>query len=86
MPSMFDRFKRFSWCNWYKRGSYKSKDNFWRIIIKKLKFIFGKFGSETFIMNENILKTAVKFEVDKMEKWKMEKLEGYIYIFSESFI
>ena len=37
-------------------------------------------------MNENILKTAVKFEVDKMEKWKMEKLEGYIYIFSESFI
>ena len=50
-----------------------------------------KFGSEIFIMNENILKTAANFEVEKIKKYlkvnkTMEKLEGYIYIFSKSFI
>ena len=50
-----------------------------------------KFGSEIFIMDENVLKTAIKFEVDKIKKFlkaidTMEKLEGYIYIFSKSFI
>ena len=50
-----------------------------------------KFGSEIFIMNENILKTAVNFEVEKIKKYlkainTAENLEGYIYIFSKSFI
>ena len=50
-----------------------------------------KFGSEIFIMNENILKTAVNFEVQKIKQYlkaidTAEKLEGYIYIFSKSFI
>ena len=50
-----------------------------------------KFDSEIFIMDENVLKTAIKFEVDKIKKFlkaidTMEKLEGYIYIFSKSFI
>ena len=50
-----------------------------------------KFGSEIFFMNKNVLKTAVKFEVDKIKRFlkatdTMEKLEGYIYIFSKSFI
>ena len=50
-----------------------------------------KFGSEIFIMDENVLKTAIKFEVDKIKRFlkaidTMEKLEGYIYIFSKSFI
>ena len=50
-----------------------------------------KFGSEIFIMDENILKTAIKFEVDKIKKFlkatdTMEKLEGYIYISSKNFI
>ena len=50
-----------------------------------------KFDSEIFIMDENVLKTAIKFEVDKIKRFlkaidTMEKLEGYIYIFSKSFI
>ena len=50
-----------------------------------------KFGSEIFIMNENILKTAVNFEVEKIKQYlkaidTAEKLEKYIYIFSKSFV
>ena len=50
-----------------------------------------KFGSEIFIMDENILKTAVNFEVEKIKKYlkaveTLTKLKGYIYIFSKSFI
>ena len=50
-----------------------------------------KFGSEIFIMNKNLLKTAVNFAVEKIKRYlkaieTMEKLEGYIYIFSKSFI
>ena len=50
-----------------------------------------KFGSEIFIMDENILKTAVNFEVEKIKKYlkaieTLTKLEGYIYFFSKSFI
>ena len=37
-------------------------------------------------MYENVLKTAIKFEVDKKKKFLKGKLEGYIYIFSKSFI
>ena len=42
-------------------------------------------------MNENILKTAVNFEVEKIKKYlkainTAENLEGYIYIFSKSSI
>ena len=71
--------------------------NFIEISKKKLKTfllydqINKKFGSEIFIMDENVLKTAIKFEVDKIKKFlkaidTMEKLEEYIYIFSKSFI
>ena len=71
--------------------------NFIEISKKKLKTfllydqINKKFGSEIFIMDENVLKTAIKFEVDKIKRFlkaidTMEKLEGYIYIFSKSFI
>ena len=71
--------------------------NFIEISKKKLKTfllydqINTKFGSEIFIMDENVLKTAIKFEVDKIKKFlkaidTMEKLEEYIYIFSKSFI
>ena len=71
--------------------------NFIEISKKKLKTfllydqINKKFGSEIFIMDENVLKTAIKFEVDKIKKFlkatdTMEKLEGYIYIFSKNFI
>ena len=67
--------------------------NFIEISKKKLKTfllydqINKKFGSEIFIMNENVLKTAVKFEVEKIKRYlkaidTMEKLKGYIYIFS----
>ena len=70
--------------------------NFIEISKKKLKTfllydqINKKFGSEIFIMDENVLKTAIKFEVDKIKKFlkatdTMEKLEGYIYIFSKNF-
>ena len=50
-----------------------------------------KFGTEIFIMDENILKTAVNFEVEKIKKYlkaieTLTKLEGYIYFFSKSFI
>ena len=53
--------------------------------------IIKNFGSEIFIISENILKTAVNFEVEKIKRYfkaveTMEKLEGYIYIFSKSFI
>ena len=49
-----------------------------------------KFGSEMFIIDQNILKTAVNFEVEKIKRYHkaietLEKLEGYIYIFSKSF-
>ena len=42
-------------------------------------------------MNENILKAAVNFEVQKIKKNlkainTTENVEGYIYIFSKSFI
>ena len=42
-------------------------------------------------MNENVLKTAVKFEVEKIKRYlkaidTREKLKVYIYIFSKSFI
>ena len=71
--------------------------NFIEISKKNLKTfllydqINKKFGSEIFIMDENVLKTAIKFEVDKIKRFlkaidTMEKLEGYIYIFSKSFI
>ena len=71
--------------------------NFIEISKKNLKTfllydqINKKFGSEIFIMDENVLKTAIKFEVDKIKKFlkaidTMVKLEGYIYIFSKSFI
>ena len=71
--------------------------NFIEISKKKLKTfllydqINKKFGSEIFIMDENVLKTAIKFEVDKIKKFlkatdTMEKLEGYIYIFSKNLI
>ena len=71
--------------------------NFIEISKKNLKTfllydqINKKFGSEIFIMDENVLKTAIKFEVDKIKKFlkatdTMEKLEGYIYIFSKNFI
>ena len=71
--------------------------NFIEISKKKLKTfllydqINKKFGSEIFIMDENVLKTAIKFEVDKIKKFlkatdTMEKLEGYIYISSKNFI
>ena len=71
--------------------------NFIEISKKNLKTfllydqINKKFDSEIFIMDENVLKTAIKFEVDKIKKFlkaidTMEKLEGYIYIFSKSFI
>ena len=67
--------------------------NFIEISKKKFKTfllydqINKKFGSEIFIMNENVLKTAVKFEVEKIKRYlkaidTMEKLKGYIYIFS----
>ena len=71
--------------------------NFIEISKKNLKTfllydqINKKFDSEIFIMDENVLKTAIKFEVDKIKRFlkaidTMEKLEGYIYIFSKSFI
>ena len=71
--------------------------NFIEISKKNLKTfllydqINKKFGSEIFIMNENVLKTAVKFEVEKIKRYlkaidTREKLKGYIYIFSKSFI
>ena len=71
--------------------------NFIEISKKKFKTfllydqINKKFGSEIFIMDENVLKTAIKFEVDKLKKFlkatdTMEKLEGYIYIFSKNLI
>ena len=46
-----------------------------------------KFGSEIFIIDQNILKTAINFEVEKIKRYlkaieTLEKLEGYIYIFS----
>ena len=49
------------------------------------------FGSEIFIMDENVLKSAIKFDVDKIKKFlkaidTMEKLEGYIYIFANETI
>ena len=48
-----------------------------------------KFGSEIFIIDQNILKTTINFEVEKIKKYlkaieTLEKLEGYIYIFSKS--
>ena len=49
--------------------------NFIEISKKKLKTfllydqINKKFGSEIFIMDENVLKTAIKFEVDKIKKF-----------------
>ena len=71
--------------------------NFIEISKKNLKTfllydqINKKFGSEIFIMDENVLKTAIKFEVDKIKKFlkatdTREKLEGYIYIFSKNLI
>ena len=50
-----------------------------------------KFGSEIFIMNENILKSAVNFEFKKIKRYlkaieTMVKLEWCIYIFSKGFI
>ena len=71
--------------------------NFIEISKKNLKTfllydqINKKFDSEIFIMDENVLKIAIKFEVDKIKRFlkaidTMEKLEGYIYIFSKSFI
>ena len=61
--------------------------NFIEISKKNLKTfllydqINKKFDSEIFIMDENVLKTAIKFEVDKIKRFlkaidTMEKLEG----------
>ena len=46
-----------------------------------------KFGSEIFIIDQSVLKTAINFEVEKIKRYlkvieTLEKLEGYIYIFS----
>ena len=71
--------------------------NFIEISKKKLKTfllydqINKKFGSEIFIMDENVLKTAIKFDVDKIKTFlkaidTMEKLEGYIYVFANETI
>ena len=42
-------------------------------------------------MDENVLKSAIKFDVDKIKKFlkaidTMEKLEGHIYIFANETI
>ena len=71
--------------------------NFIEISKKNLKTfllydqINKKFGSEIFIMDENVLKTAIKFDVDKIKTFlkaidTMEKLEGYIYVFANETI
>lgn len=50
-----------------------------------------EFGDETFMTDISILKLAIKFEVDKIKRFlkaieTAEKLDGYIYVFSKSFI
>ena len=49
-----------------------------------------KFGSEIFNIEIPILKTAIYFEIEKIEKYfkildGIEKLEGNLYVFSKSF-
>ena len=50
-----------------------------------------KFGDEIFMTDVSILKVAIKFEVDKTRRFlkaieTAEKLDGYTYVFSKSFI
>ena len=50
-----------------------------------------KFGDEIFRTDVPILKLAIKFEVDKIKRFLKaieiaERLDGYIYVFSKSFI
>ena len=50
-----------------------------------------KFGDEIFRTDVPILKLAIKLEVDKIKRFLKaieiaEKLDGYIYVFSKSFI
>ena len=46
-----------------------------------------KFGSEIFIMNENVLKTAVKFEVEKIKRYlKAIDTRVHLYFFKEFYL
>ena len=50
-----------------------------------------KFGDEIFRTDVPILKLVIKFEVDKIKRFLKaieiaERLDGYIYVFSKSFI
>ena len=71
--------------------------NFIEISKKKLKTfllydqINKKFGSEIFIMNENVLKTAVKFEVEKKKVFESNRYKGkikrvHLYFFKEFYL
>ena len=56
-------------------------------MIKGIKSLAMKF----FMTDVSILKLAIKFEVDKIKRFlksikTAEKLGGYIYVFSKSFI
>ena len=50
-----------------------------------------KFGGEIYVIDNKILKLAITFEIEKVKKHlkaidTFEKLEGYVYIYSKSFV
>ena len=50
-----------------------------------------KFGGDIYVLENKILKLAVYFEIEKIENYlkaidTFENLEGYLYIYSKSFV
>ena len=50
-----------------------------------------KFGGESYVIDNKILKLAITFEIEKIKKYlkaidTFEKLEWYVYIYSKSFV
>ena len=50
-----------------------------------------KFGAEIYVLDNKTLQLAITFEIEKIKKYlkaidTFEKLEGYLHIFSKSFV
>ena len=50
-----------------------------------------KFGGELYKLDDNILKLAIYFEMEKIKRFlktvdNIKKLEGSLYVFSKSFL
>ena len=77
--------------------SNQEKMKFYQLLTKHTKSfllydqINKKFGDEIYQLHDNPIRAAAFFEIEKIKKYlkafnDIEKLEGYLYVLSKSFI